>query len=136
MRSQEEIVQRIRERMESDLLDFEWPEYLGALSADSAEALRGVAIKDDADLSGWAHDWRTDQDVIDVMIEYMPFAFEKATNQRGISAGRSISHYVAWLWLVGVEWCEEIEDYDNYGLPQLRRICQFLDIDPSQFNEE
>jgi hypothetical protein len=38
----------------------------------------------------------------------------------------------AWLWLLGDEYrgaVEELNDYDHYGKPQLRAICERLDID-------
>jgi len=38
-------------------------------------------------------------------------------------------HLVAWLWLDGKDWAEEIEDYEYYGKPQLVRICEEYGID-------
>ena len=69
------------------------------------------------------------------MTDYMDFAMEKATNQRGISAGRSIAHYQAWLWIEGtpesVALGESIDSYTNYGLPQLESIRDHLGIAPA-----
>jgi hypothetical protein len=66
----------------------------------------------------------------------MDFAWDKANNGRGISANRSIAHYQAWLWLLGVEWCDTLmDDYEFYGKPQLIRICEYLGLDPKQWDD-
>ena len=33
----------------------------------------------------------------------MTFAWDKANNERNLSAGRSINHFEVWLWLLGDE---------------------------------
>lgn len=53
--------------------------------------------------------------------DYLTFAWGKANNCRGISAGRSLDHLTSWLWLDGfdlvdTEWWK---DYDYYGKTQL-----------------
>ena len=60
----------------------------------------------------------------------MEFAKKKAENERGISASRSIAHYIAWLWLANDNdlW-NEIDDYYDYGIPQLKIICNYLNIE-------
>ena len=53
--------------------------------------------------------------------EYLPFAWEKANGCRGLSAGRSIDHMRAYLWMLNdgsLERMEEIE-YEHYGKEQL-----------------
>jgi hypothetical protein len=70
------------------------------------------------------------------MIEYMEFAWDKANEKRGLSAMRSMEHYRAWLWLDGddVIW-PELRAYTFYGKPHLIRICHYLSIDPTQFDD-
>jgi hypothetical protein len=64
------------------------------------------------------------------MNEYMSFAFEKARGERGISANRSIMHYIAWIWLNSEdEFATEIdtdfeENYHSYGISILKKICK------------
>jgi len=135
MRSQEEIVARIEKARKVDLLNFEWPRYLDALDFEHAKPY----LKEES----WEEEkkkpvlFKTAEDIRTRMVSYMPFAWEKANNCRGISAGRSISHYVAWLWLLGEEkLAGEIENYEFYGKPQLRQICEFLGLNADDWDDE
>lgn len=66
--------------------------------------------------------------VISEMKEYMPFALEKASNHRGLSASRSIEHFQNWLFLLGddelLNFSQQGGNYTNYGCPILKKICQ------------
>lgn len=135
MRTQAEILDRIKEAAKRDMMGFEWQEYVGALSKESAESLRGVLVKADADLKDWEQGFKTDEDVRKRCLEYMDFAWEKANNCRGISASRSMSHYKAWLWLLGQDGFEDLENYEHYGKDNLVRICKFFDLDPAKWDD-
>ena len=135
MRTKEEILERIRERRECDIFGFELTEYLSALSKEDAEVLKGEVLKPDADLSGWEQTLKTGEDVWQVMVEYMPFAWDKANGCRGISAERSLAHYKAWLWLIEEDWDDRLSDYEFYGKDQLVEICKFLSLDPNQWDD-
>lgn len=135
MRTQEEILARIRARAPSDMFGFEWMEYLSALTRVSVEKLRGSLLKADADLSTHEPSLATDDAVRKQCVEYMPFAWEKANNCRGISAARNLMHYKAWLWLLGEDGFEDIDRYEHYGKDNLVRICKFLDLDASQWDD-
>jgi hypothetical protein len=131
VRTEEQIVARIEARRAADLLGFEWPMYLGSLSFDKARPY----LKEDAKPDDWPTP-RTVEDIRKEAIEYMPFAWEKANNCRGISANRSVMHYQAWLWLLGEEWGDALmDDYEFYGKPQLERICQYLGLDPKTWDD-
>jgi len=127
MRSQEEILERIRLRRPQDIPGFEWPEYVEHLTFSNALQFiyEGVAEEDWTDKSVYKR-----EDIIAKMRDYMSFAVGKARNQRGISANRSILHYVAWIWLTGDdEFLSEIQqlyekEYHAYGLPILEKISQ------------
>lgn len=70
------------------------------------------------------------------MVDYMPFAWDKANNCRGLSAGRSMDHYSNWLWLIGEDQLSEsLSDYEYYGKDNLVRICEFLGLDPKQWDD-
>ena len=61
------------------------------------------------------------------MTEYLSFAFSKANDKRGLSAGRSMEHYTSWLWLDGDEVLHKtLDNYEDYGIPQLIEICKYL----------
>jgi hypothetical protein len=130
MRTHDEIIQRIKERKDEDWFGFEWPYYLEVLPFDKAMQF----LKKDAAADGWVV--KTEQQIKEAAIDYMPFAWGKANNCRGISAGRSISHYTAWLWLLGVPWADELlEEYEYYGKPQLERICEYLGLDSKKWDD-
>ena len=132
MRTQEEIVTRIQERFEVDTFGFEVYEYIKALDYKHAKPY----LKPEVTKSMWKPLFKTDKDVRNKMINYMPFAWEKANSSRGISAYRSICHYTAWLWLLGEEkMAEEIQCYEYYGKPQLRRVCEFLGLDADKWDD-
>jgi hypothetical protein len=118
------------------MLGFEWHEYVEALTQKSAETLIGTIFKDGADLSDWGDIQFADDDAILAKCkDYMAFAWEKANSCRGISAGRSLMHYKAWLWMFGRDDFEDIDDYDCYGKDELVRICEFLDIDHTKLDD-
>ncbi len=135
MRTQEQILARIKVAQKRDMLGFEWQEYLGALTKESAESLRGTLLKADAKLDGWEVAFPNDEAIRKQCVEYMDFAWEKANGCRGISASRSLMHYRAWLWLLGEDGFEDIDDYSYYGKDELVRICKFLDLDPKKWDD-
>ena len=124
MRTQDEIVARIKARKDQDFFGFEVSEYVDYLDYTHAKEF----LKDDTNQEQWEKvrsEVKTPEEAIK---NYMPFAWDKANNCRGISAGRSLMHMIAWLWLDGKDW-PEIENYEYYGKPQLVRICKEYDID-------
>jgi hypothetical protein len=123
MRTEQEIVERIRERAKEDLFGFEISALVVWLPFDKAREF----LKDEAKESEWSYKPCTDDAVRRKVLGYLPFAWDKALNHRGISAGRSISHMTAWLWLLGeTELCAVCEDgekhYTPYGAPILKMI--------------
>lgn len=98
------------------------------------ELLVGKYLKPEATAAEWAAAGYprplTRETVIGLIKGYMPFAWDKANNCRGLSAARSLLHMQAWLWLLGAdEAAMAIDNYTHYGKPQLRSICEALDID-------
>jgi len=64
----------------------------------------------------------TREAVLDVMRDYMTFAWDKAQNHRGISASRSVTKMQAWIWLMDDP--DITAPYQNYGAPFLRSACE------------
>lgn len=100
MRTQDEIVARFKARRGSDSLGFEVGEYLVFLDWGH------LLICFDGDVGDvteeeWGQKELTRETVLDKMKKYMRFAHEKADNERGISANRSMMCYLAWIWLLG-----------------------------------
>ncbi len=125
MRTQDEIVARIKDRKEHDFLGFEVSEYIDYLNYAYAKEF----LKDDTTEERWEEVRKGTKTPAEAIKDYMSFAWDKANNCRGISAGRSLCHMIAWLWLDGKDWAKKLEDYEYYGKPQLVRICKEYDID-------
>ncbi len=126
-RTQEEIVERIKARKEHDMFGFEVSEYVNYLDYAHAKEF----LKDDTTKEKWTQVCKDTKSPEDTIKDYMPFAWDKANNCRGISANRSIMHMIAWLWLDGEDWLDKdfAENYQYYGKPQLVRICDEYSID-------
>lgn len=129
MRTTQEIIARIEARKAEDVFGFEWPYYLYGLTFEQAKPY----LKDDVTGEGWQI--KTDEEIRKQAIAYMEFAWDKANNCRWISASRSISHYQAWLWMLGIDWCDSLwDDYEFYGKPQLVRICEYFGLDHKKWD--
>ena len=132
MRTQEEIVKRISERKKNDMFGWEFDGYIRRLDYEHAKPFLKKIVR-----SG---DWKPEKiNPVEELKDYMPFAWEKANNCRGISAGRSLMHMVAWLWLDGQDeflkkW-NDLRDYEYYGKPQLIAICELYGIDWKQYDD-
>lgn len=129
-RTQDEILKRIESRQEHDFGGFECNEYLECLDFEHVKPY----LKDGVTPDQWTQ--KTEEDVRRGAIEYMSFAWDKANNCRGISANRSIMHYIAWLWLLGEDGFDDLmDDYEFYGKPQLERICEYFGLDPKKWDD-
>lgn len=102
---------------------------LGFMRSAAAEVVPFSAIpkswlKDDATPPDGPEVEYNRETVLDRMREYMDFAWEKALDERGISASRSIHRYQAWCYALGeyddIDW----DAYDSYGKPILRQLCE------------
>lgn len=130
-RTGDEVLARINARKDGDVFGFEWPIYLEVLTFEQARPF----LKADATGADWPAPKGLAQ-IREDAIKYMEFAWEKANNCRGISANRSISHYQAWLWLLGEDWGDKLMDnYEFYGKPQLERVCQFFGLDSKKWDD-
>jgi len=72
--------------------------------------------------------WVTKTDPKKEILEYLDFAYEKAEDERGLSAQRSLLHFNSWIWLDSEELYQEfqplINPYTNYGIPALNWISE------------
>ena len=131
MRTAKEILQRIEEVKNRDFFGFELSDLLARLSFDEAKPLLNPgATKDD-----WPEPLPRDREsILKEMFDYMPFAWGKAKNCRGISASRSMSHYNAWAWLAGDD-LGDLLNYQYYGKDNLVKICEYYGWDYSEWDD-
>lgn len=120
-RTDEEILAKVKDVENSDVFGVIRTDLLSRLPFEEAKSFLEVDMTEES----YQPLNRDADSLLEEMHKYMEFAWTKANHARGLSAGRSIDHYYAWLWLLGEdEAAEGILDYRYYGKPQLRAICE------------
>lgn len=128
--TQDEIVARIHALAESrrDFFGAETSRLVSALDLDHAKEF----LKPEY----WAS-WEqsTEAELREAAREYLSFAMDKAGNHRGLSAGRSVSHYSGLVWLLEPDQYDRFEaaPYEQYGVPQLRAAADILGLNAEWF---
>jgi len=125
MRTTEEIAAYYEIIKADDMFGFRGEVLLSYLSI---EQLRPF-LKAGADMSDWVPDPLDKTKALRDMREYMEFAWGKARDHRGLSAGRSIEKMEAWLWLLEQDdILAEVRKtlYPSYGAPKLKLICELM----------
>lgn len=130
MRTDEEIVARIEAVKNEDWLGTQTRDLLVCLPLDKAAPY----LKPEFTANEWKQRPRDRDALIARMLDYMPFAWEKANNERGLSASRSMDHYSAWIWLAGDD-LGDLHRYNYYGKDNLRRICEQYGWDHRQWDD-
>jgi hypothetical protein len=126
MRTPQEIVDRIKKVQPDDMFGFQLGDLLPYLPWEQAKEFLNEEGKKEFEGGKWKYEEPTKENITKVVREYMEFALGKAENHRGLSAGRSIEHFKAWIWLLGDEDYGAInwDEYENYGAPILRQVCE------------
>lgn len=133
MRTDQEILERIESVRERDWIGTQTGDLVSRLPFDAAKRF----LKEGTTSAEWGEPAPRDPEAVKAeMLSYMPFAWEKANNNRGISASRSLDHMSAWLWLLGHDKAaDQILHYDRYGKPWLRAICEAFEWDWRQWDD-
>jgi len=129
MRTIDEIVEYYRLEQSADFFGFVAEVLFPFLPFDKAKEW----LKEDATAEEWGEvEELTRESVLEWMRDYMEFAWSKARNHRGLSAGRSVDKMRAWLWLLGddelVTFASGRRNYSQYGVPILKAICEKYDF--------
>lgn len=125
MKTQEEILQKIENVKDEDIFRTITNDLLVYLEFDKVKPF----LKDCVTEEQWGEmsNDLTVENVKKLMIDYLPFAYEKAEGERGLSAARSMDHYYAWIWLLGEEErFGDVREYVGYGIHNLNEIKTFL----------
>ncbi len=132
LRTQEQIVAKMKQVEDTDFFGVIRSDLLNYLDYEHAKEF----LKPEAKEEQWNFNPLTREKVLGEMLEYMPFAWDKAINMRGLSAGRSMHHYTAWVWLIGDEEVfGNLEDYQFYGKDNLRKICEHYGWNADQWDD-
>ncbi len=122
-RTQEQILNRIKEIEKNDFFGFQTSDLVQFLTFENAKPFLADFVA--------KGEWEQQTDPVKIIKDYMPFAWDKANNCRGLSAGRSVEHMKAWMWLDGKEeLVKKMDDlYQYYGKPCLHAVCVEYGID-------
>lgn len=132
MRTQEEIVAEIERIKKNDFFGFKTGDLIGYLDYEHAKQY----LKPEATEEEWKALPSDRESIIKEMESYMDFAWEKANNERGISAGRSMAHYSVWVWMIGDESrFGNLEEYQYYGKDNLRELCEAYGWDANKWDD-
>lgn len=119
-RSQDAIVAEIERIKDEDFFGFKTSDLIGYLDYEHAKPYLNPGVTKDE----WHPNPQDREFTLGVMRDYMPFAWDKANNKRGLSAGRSMAHFTVWIWILGDESIfGDLETYSNYGKAHLQKIC-------------
>lgn len=132
MRTDEEILERIEliEKDGGDSLGIQRSDLIFRLPFSEAKKY----LKPEVTADEYQQLPRDRESLIAQMLDYMPFAWEKANNCRGISAYRNMDHYTSWIWLAGDD-LGDLFDYQHYGKEKLRMICAHYGFDADQWDD-
>lgn len=122
-RTDSAILARITEVTPTDWMGTQRSDLLAALPYAAAKPM----LKPEATEADWPKPMTHDE-IHGEAVSYIDFAVGKALDHRGLSAGRSIDHYRAWLWLLGHDNPFDGVDYAPYGMPQLGRVVELLGV--------
>jgi len=123
IRTQDEVVARIHEVQIDCLWEFATEILVAYLDFEHA---RGF-LRPEVTSVGWTQLDPADRRAIEAALkEYLGFAWGKALDHRGLSAGRSIDKLGAWAWLLGDEEAVAVladeSRYTPYGVPMLAHL--------------
>jgi len=124
MRTQQEILERFENA--SDIFGTQKGDLLSYMSFENAKPY----LKEDyvKQVEAGEEVWKVSIDPEKEILDYLPFAYEKAEGERGLSAARSMLHFKTWIWLDDEDFYNEvidlIDNYTNYGIPALDKISR------------
>lgn len=136
LRTFEEINNRIKEVAPDDFLGVIRSDLIAFLPWHYAKEYLSTEGDDPVTPEKWgeAYEAYDEPTVRAKILDYLPFAWGKANDCRGISANRSIDHFLAWSWLLDEEFYTNLQNsYDNgyelYGKPQLVLVSEYMGFD-------
>lgn len=96
------------------------------------EQLKEVGLAPSKPDVDWVPEEYTRENVIKRLESDLAFAFEKALNKRGLSAGMMFSVIKMWMWVLDehedlVNWSDD--NYAMYGLPLFKAVALRYNLD-------
>ncbi len=124
MRTQEEIMDRFNKV--DDLFGTQKDDLIEYLQFENAKQyLKPEYVQK---VEAGEETWEVRTDAKAAILGYLDFAYGKAEDERGLSAGRSMLHFRSWIWLDDPEFYDQIvfdiDNYTNYGMSVLNKISK------------
>jgi hypothetical protein len=132
MRTQEEIVAMV-ESKKNEVLDFTNEVLVPYLDFEHAKPyLKPEVVAKEGAEAEWNSTLEENlKTAMNDFREYAGFAWDKARDHRGLSAGRSVDKLTAWAWFFGKDDVvnrASAASHRNYGCPKLKIICEAFDF--------
>lgn len=122
MLTQEQVLEAIKNGRSSQCLDGrDYSRLCNFFSSENWEIL-GFKLIDNADTSTFCPCPWTPDAIIEQLKQDVAFGFEKALDQRGLSAGFMYNVVKMWMWILE----DELQDHDSYamyGLPLFKAVA-------------
>lgn len=128
MRTQEELVARMRASALDDLFGFAREVIFPFLSLENAKEF--TKKPELLTPETWTQP-RDEEAVKKELASYMEFAWGKVENHRGLSANRSVTKLSTLVWILGDDiTCKAVHEaeYAQYGAPMLAIICKAYNL--------
>lgn len=128
VRDDEEIVRYYENVKANDVFGVWGTELL--MRVPFSKALRFLKADHGWDEESWEKSRlkNTKEQIMWEMEDYFQFALEKAITHRGLSASRTVHHYMVWAWLINdmelFAYFMDGRNYPNYGAPLLLAYAQ------------
>lgn len=126
MLTQQQILDAVTAGRTSDALDGRDYARLSAFFPDSDLPTLGFTVKEG--MTREALPW-TEENVRKQLAQDVAFGFEKALNQRGISASLMVNVVQMWMWVLKDDELATSENYAQYGLPILKAVALKFGLD-------
>ena len=120
MKTKEQILQAYKDGRKSEAFDGRDDARLAAFFGVEDYAAFGVKLKDGAEPPE-PEPW-TEENVKRHLAGDLEFAFEKALDQRGISASCMYAVIKTWMWVLD-DPLADFDEYAQYGLPLLKAVA-------------
>jgi len=119
MLTREQVLSAVKAGRKSDCLDGR--DYTRLAQFFSAQDLPTfeLTLKEGAT---WEAEDFTEENVRKRLAEDVAFGFDKALNQRGISASLMHAVVMMWMWVLDDD-LQHCSDYAQYGLPLLKKVA-------------
>lgn len=118
--SQYEVLEAVKNGRKSECIDGRDYSRLANFFPVESWPLFGFRLKDGASIPepvAW-----TRENVVKQLTDDLAFGFEKALDQRGLSADAMYEVVKMWMWVLNDE-LQHFDGYANYGLPLFRAVA-------------